>query len=109
MTYSEKSVELALSSSVAVFVLTNTEGTDCEFLPLRPRMMTASEMEVLRSRLVERDLCRSLGVIGLVGTSPQCALKEPLEPEQVSALTCAFLAYIQTLLSDSIAAQQDGA
>ena len=108
MTYREKSTQLALDSSVAVLVLSNPECTDLEFLPLRPRQMSTSDRVELAARWSRRNL-RSIGVIGLVGTCPRYALKEPLETEQVSALTDAFLAYLHVLFADSFAEQLEGA
>lgn len=108
MTYSERSTQLALDASIAVLVLTNAQGNDVEFLPLKPRQMSESETAELAVRWPGRGL-RSVGVIGLVGTSPFCALKEPLEPEQVSALAGAFLAYLHVLFRDSFAVQQEAA
>ena len=107
MTYSEKSTQLALDASVAVLVLTNAQCDDMEFLPLKPRQMTESDAAELLTRWPGRGL-RSVGLIGLVGMSPRCALKEPLEPEQVSALAGAFLAYLHVLFCDSFAEQQEG-
>jgi hypothetical protein len=107
MSYTEKSTQLALDASVAVLVLTNEQCDDLEFVPLKPRLMTAAENAGLLSRWPGRGL-RSVGVIGLVGASPRCALKEPLEPEQVSALAGAFLAYLHVLFSDSFEAQREG-
>jgi hypothetical protein len=104
MTYAERSTQLALDASVAVLILLNPECDDVEFVPLKPKGMTESECAALRARWAGRGL-RSVGVLGLVGASPRCALKEPLEPEQVSALAGAFLAYIHTLFCDSFAEQ----
>jgi hypothetical protein len=108
MTYTEKSTQLVLDASVAVLVLSNAQCDDLEFLPLRPRQMTESDIAELLTRWTGRDL-RSVGVIGLVGATPRCALKELLEPELTSALANAFLAYLQVLFCDSLAAQQNGA
>jgi len=105
MTYTEKSTQLALDSSVAVLV-TNAQVDDLEFLPLKPRQMSETDRAELAARWPGRGL-RSMGVIGLVGTSPRYALKEPLEPEQVSTLAGAFLAYLHVLFSDSF--KQEGA
>jgi len=108
MTYSERSQELAANASVAVLALSNPEGTDLEFIPLRPYPMSACDREELAARWSGRNL-RSIGVIGLVGASPRCALKEPLEPEQISAIARAFLAYLHVLLADSFAEQLEQA
>ena len=107
MTYSEKSTQLALDASVAVLVLTNAQCDDMEFLPLKPRQMTEREAAELLTRWPGRGL-RSVGIIGLVGTSPRSAWKEPLEPEHLNALAGAFLAYLHALFCDSFAAQQEG-
>jgi hypothetical protein len=40
---------------------------------------------------------RSIGIVGLVGVTARCALKEPLEPQQVDALAAAFLVYVAAL------------
>ena len=108
MTYSEKSTQLALDASVAVMALSNPECTELELLPLKPRRMSDGEQAQLASRWCGRNL-KPIGILGLVGTTPKCALKEPLEPEQVSALAGAFLAYLSVLFNDSFLAQQDGA
>lgn len=102
MTYSERSTKLALDASVAVLALSNPEGTDIEFLSLKPKQMTHSDLAELAARWPGRNL-RPIGVIGLVGAAPACAFNEPLEPEQVSALADAFLAYVHVLFCDSFA------
>ena len=45
MTYSEKSTQLAIDSSIAVLVLGNEDCTDVEMLPLRPNQMPEGEKE----------------------------------------------------------------
>jgi hypothetical protein len=107
-TYSERSTQLALDASVAVLVLTNAQCDDLEFLSLKPRQIPESTLLELRTHWAGRGL-RSVGIIGLVGTSPRCALKEELEPEQISALAGAFLAYLHVLFAGSFAEQQAGA
>lgn len=103
MTYTEKSTRLVLDASVAVQVLMGAPN-DVEFVPLLPRAADESMLAELKARWPGRGL-RPVGIIGLVGTSPRVALREPLEPEQVSALASAFLAYVQALFADSFAAQ----
>lgn len=105
-TYSEKSTKLALDSSVAVLVLMGTPD-DVEFIPLKPRAADEKTLADLKARWPGRGL-RSVGVIGLCGTSPRYELKEPLEPEQVTALAGAFLAYLHALFADSFAEQREG-
>ena len=105
MTYTEKSTQLALDAPVAVLALSSPDCTDLELLPLRPRQMSEREREQLAARWHGRNL-RSVGVIGLVGTTPKHALKDTLEPEQVSALIDAFLGYLHALYCGSLATQQ---
>ena len=105
--YSEQSMKLALDSSVAVQVLMGAPD-DVEFIPVKPRAADENWLAELKDRWPGRGL-RSVGIIGLVGTSPHCVLKEPLEPEQVTALAGSFLAYLHVLFCDSFAEQQQGA
>jgi len=100
MTYSEKSTQLALESSVAVLVLMGAPN-DVEFIPLKPRAADAKMLADIKGRWPGRGL-RSIGIVGLVGTTPRCALKEPLAPEQVDALAGAFLAYVRVLISPEL-------
>jgi hypothetical protein len=108
MTYSEQSAQLAVDSSVAVLVLSNPECNDVEFLMLKPKRMGTCELAELKARWPGREL-RSVGTIGLVGTSPRWALKEPLTFEQISALADAFLAYLHVLFCDALAGRQESA
>jgi hypothetical protein len=108
MTYSEKSTQLALDASVAVLALSNPDCTELELLPLRPRQMSESEQAQLAARWHGRNL-RSIGVLGLVGTTLKYALKDTLEPEQISVLANAFLMYLHALYCDSFATQQETA
>ena len=105
-TYSEKSTQLALDASVAVLVLCNPSCTDIEMLMVKPHPRAESELAQLERHWHGRNL-RSIGIVGLVGTTPKCALKEPLEPEVTSRLADAFLAYLHTLLCDSFAVQME--
>lgn len=105
MTHIERSSQLVIESSVAAQVLMGAPD-DIEFVPIRPRAADERLLADIKARWPGRGL-RSVGVIGLVGTAPRCALKEPLEPEQVSALVGAFLAYLHGLFCDSFAGQQE--
>lgn len=108
MAYLEESRQLALDASVAVQVLMGSDPRDVEFIPLRPKAADTSMWAELAARWPGRGL-RSIGVIGLVGIVPKVALKELLEPKQVSLLTTGFLAYLHELLSGSFAAQTEAA
>jgi hypothetical protein len=102
MNYQSKLAQLALDSSVAVYVLANADCTDVELLQLKPRQMDALEAERLRDRWHGRNL-DSVGVIGLVGASPRFELKQPLGPERESRLMSAFLEYVHGIFCDSYA------
>ncbi len=108
MNYVEESARLGAEASVAVFVLANPQCDDVEFIPMRPRMADAKTLAELKARWPGRGL-RSVGTIGLVGTSPRWALKEPLTFEQISALADAFLAYLHVLFCDALAGRQESA
>ena len=103
MTYTERSQNLASQSSVAVLVLMGAPD-DVEFIPLKPRAADEQMLAELKARWPGRGL-RSIGVVGLVGATLCCALKEPLAPEQVDALRAAFSEYIRVLLSVSCVEQ----
>jgi len=102
MTYLDRATNAAANASVAVQVLMGAPD-DVEFIPLRPRMADEKMLADIAARWPGRGL-RSVGVIGLHGTSPVIALNEPLGPEQVDALASAFLSYIHVLLCDSFEA-----
>lgn len=104
LTYSERATELAANASVAVQVLMGAPD-DVEFISLKPKMANERWLAELRDRWPGRGL-RSVGVIGLCGTSPVIALKEPLEPEQVNALMSEFLAHIHVLFCDTFEAAE---
>lgn len=108
MTYMEQAVQLIVESSVAVMALSNPECTDLELMPFKPCSMSELEQAQLKARWPGRNL-KSIGVIGLVGTSPRCALKAPLETDQLSALADAFLAHLHACFCDSFAAQTEAA
>ena len=106
--YDERAAQLTVESSVAVWVLLGNTPGDLEMVPLKPRMADEQMLAELKARWPGRGL-DSVGVLGLVGTTPKCALRVPLEPEQVSALAAAFLTYLQVLFHDSFAAQMEAA
>lgn len=88
---------LAVDSSIAVYVFTNSDVTEVAFLPLRP-CLSEDEAYV---RTAGRGLTRGLGVIGLVGGESRTALTEELPPEQVAALAQAFAEYVFVVLTGS--------
>jgi len=97
MTYSEKSNQVTLDSSIAVLVLMGAPD-DLEFIPLKPRAADENALAELKTRWPGRGL-RSIGVVGLVGMTPQIALKEPLTTQQEDCLAASFLAYVRCLLT----------
>jgi hypothetical protein len=106
MTYIEKSAQLAIEASVSVQILLGTTPGDCEFVPLRPKLADANMIADIAARWPGRGL-RSVGVIGLCGTTPSLVLKEPLDPEQVNALGAAFLRYVNVLFGANFVEQRE--
>ena len=96
MTYTEKSQQLALDASIAALALLGTTPGDCEFIPLKPRAADKTMLADIAARWPGRGL-RSVGIIGLCGTGPQCVLKEPLDSHEVALLTYDFLAYVNAV------------
>lgn len=103
MTYTEKSTQLALESSVAALVLLGTDRKDSVFLPLRPNLATPEMLADLKSRAAGRGL-RAVGIIGLCGTTPKMCLKEELDPAQINAISLGFLAYTYALFAENAVA-----
>jgi hypothetical protein len=93
MTYMEKAAHAVAESSVAVMVLLSRDNTDAEFVALKPREAAFTSPEEFTARML-----RPVGVIGLQGTQPWCAFKEPLGSPVVNSLATAFLEYIHVLL-----------
>jgi hypothetical protein len=98
--YEAESVRIAAESSIAMMAFANDDLTDCEFVALKPRMMTPDQEAAFRDAWAGRGLS-VLGVVGLVGATPRCAFKRPLGPAQVDALAAGFLAYIHALIASA--------
>ncbi len=99
MTYTERSHEVALHSSISVLVLLSHDYTDVEFWPLGfGESDRTSQAEFTARRL------RSVGVMGLgPGLRPLAALKEDLPSSVIDNIASSFLRYIQVLLSGNFA------
>jgi hypothetical protein len=89
------------SASLAVMVIMGGPH-DIEFLPLVPTIADAATLDDLKARWAGREL-RSVGFMGLNGTTPFYAWKEHMEPEQVSTLGSAFLAYLDSFFTKGFA------
>lgn len=80
----------------AVYVISNPDGSDAEFVPLRLDAATAGSIwQDLRARWAGRNLSHS-GVAGLIHGVPVVMMKE--EPEDfllVVRLTAAFARYVE--------------
>jgi hypothetical protein len=101
MTYSERSTQVALDSSIAVTVLLSHDNTDMEFWMLRPRHTSERDLTT-REEFTARKL-RSVGVIGLCGSLPRAAFKEALPSPVVHGIAIAFLEYLRVILAESFA------
>lgn len=87
----------------AVYVISNADGSDAEFVPLKLDAETARSVWAdLRARWAGRNLSRS-GVAGIIHGVPVVMMKE--EPEDfllVVRLTAAFARYVEdTAANDS--------
>jgi len=100
--YEEKSVDLAVASSIAVLVFANEDFSDIAMLELKPHQLADGEKECLGKCWAPRSL-RSIGVMGLVGASPRLALREPIDTDCITALSNAFLEHVHATLCDGLA------
>jgi len=66
--------------------------------------MTDADKAELLARWPGRGL-RSVGILGLVGTTPRCEFKEPIPLNVVVSLAAAFDAYLVSLFQENFAAQ----
>jgi hypothetical protein len=88
--------QLALDAEFAVYVIASPDASEIEFLSLKPRTATESEIQSLAARWPGRDL-RSSGVIGrLADGRVQMALKMAFGNIELAALLCAFMDYCET-------------
>jgi len=108
MTYEKRSAQLALDASIVVQIALGDIPGDVEFIPLKPQAADAEMWADIKARWPGRGL-RSIGIIGLVGSTPQCALKEPLDSQQMAALAAAFSVYTAALFADSFMKQSAAA
>src|SRR6266567_6892797 len=89
-------MEQLASAQSAVFVISNPDGSDCEFLNLRQKA-SISELEALRARWAGRDL-HSAGVAFLAHGIPRLVLKEaPSDFMTVVRLTAAYARYVDMI------------
>src|SRR5664280_404762 len=94
----DKFETLAMESSIAVSILANADVTDIELLPIQPKGLGTEKVNELARLWAFRGL-RWIGTIGIVDGQPHTALAEPLDPARISALSAAFIAYCEVLLS----------
>jgi hypothetical protein len=92
-------MEQLANAQSAVYVISNPDGSDCEFLPLAQKA-SASELEALRGRWAGRDL-HGAGVAFLAHGIPRRVLKEaPSDFMTVVRLTAAYARYVDMIASD---------
>lgn len=85
--------QLAVEAQIAVHVMASPDAQEIEFLPLKPRTASDSEIQGLASRWPGRGL-RASGVIGrLPDGRVQIALKVPFDCTELTALLQAFSRY----------------
>jgi hypothetical protein len=87
--------QLALDAQLAVHVMSSPDASEIEFLPLKPRTATDSEINSLAACWPGRNL-RSIGVIGrLADGRVQIALKAAFGNIELAALLYAFTGYCE--------------
>jgi hypothetical protein len=92
-------IEQLCSAQSAVYVMSNPDGSDHEFLPLAPKA-SASDLEQLRARWAGRDL-QGVGVAFLIQGIPHVSLKEqPSDFMAIVRLTAAFARYVDMISND---------
>ena len=96
--YSERSKEVVLNTSIAAMVLLGPDNTDVEIWGLEPH----SGEQTTAKEFAARKL-RSVGVIGLRGSTPEIAFKEPLDFATMAAISYAFLEHVRVVLEERFA------
>lgn len=89
--FENRAAMIALRSHVATMVLLNHDGSDAEFICIKPSKI--DEAEVI-SRIAGRGL-RRVGVCGVAigGLGAACHFKEPLNSSVLSSIATAFADY----------------
>jgi hypothetical protein len=91
-------MEQLVNAQMTVYVISNPDGSDCEFLNLRQKA-SAFELEDLRARWVGRDL-QGAGVAFLAHGIPTVVLKsEPSDFMAIVRLTAAYARYVDLIAS----------
>lgn len=101
----DKFETLVAESSIAVAILANADATDIEMLPVQPRSYALEKAQELARLWAPRGL-RFIGMAGIADGKPRTALAVPLDDLRISALSQAFIAYIEVLLKDEIETRQ---
>jgi hypothetical protein len=92
-------IEQLCNAQSAVYVMSNPDGSDAEFLDLRQKA-SASELEDLRARCAGRDL-HGVGVAFLTHGIPRLVLKEePSDFMMIVRVTAAYARYVDMIASD---------
>lgn len=92
MTYTEQAHHLTANAQIAVMILLAEDNSELRFWRVRP---TVSESSLTTREEFERLKLRNVGLIGLCGLTPMSALKEPLPPYVVDAISASFLCYVE--------------
>lgn len=100
-------IEQLCNAQSAVYVISNPDGSDCEFLNLQQKA-SASELEQLRARWAGRNL-HGVGVAFITHGIPRLVLKEePPDFMAIVRLTAAFARYVEAVADDRSLQQRDG-
>jgi hypothetical protein len=103
----DKFEALAMEAELAVSVLGNADVSDVELLPVKPYGLGPEKVQALAAQWAARGL-RFIGTIGIVDGQTRTALAVPLDYRRISALSQAFIAHCEVLLSNNVEQQQKG-
>jgi hypothetical protein len=103
----DKFEALAMEAQLAVSVLGNADVSDVELLNIKPYPLGPEKIQELAVQWAGRDL-RFIGTIGIVDGQTRTALTVPLDDRRISALSEAFIAHCEVLLSDNVEQRQKG-
>jgi hypothetical protein len=79
--------EFVANAQLPVYVVGNTQTDEYTLISLE------GSDELLRNALA-KGMTQFVGVIGIIGNAPRCALNEPLDDEVVAELSAKYLAIV---------------
>ena len=99
---------LASRANPAVAVLTNSDGTELELLPITPRAISDADLDSVAQQWAGRGL-QFAGVVGRIDGVVQTALDMPLDAVQSEALSAAFARHCERIETAELEPEYDWA